>query len=127
MLVRGGVALVSAVLAAAAGLATNVYSTGWAWPWGIALAVLVVAGVVLQLASDPARRLIRASGAGSVAVGGTVRGPVRTNVRRQRNESDAGYRTDGVIASGPGAVAVGGDVDGAVDTSAHGEAGGPAR
>lgn len=82
MILRAVLAGTSVVVAAVAGVVTNVYTTGWGWPWAVALATLVVLGAGLQVAASllPGGRVVRATGAGAVAVGGTVRGPVRTRV-----------------------------------------------
>jgi hypothetical protein len=74
--------VVSTVVAAGTGVATNVFTDGWKWPWGVALGVFVLAGIGLQLLPAAAGSpVVRASGAGSVAVGGSVHGSVTTNVR----------------------------------------------
>lgn len=119
--------LVSAVAAAV----TNVFTNGWAWPWGVALAALVAVGVGLQaglvLVEGRGRRSVRAEGAGAVAVGGSVHGPVTTRVRGRWGPVDAGHQTAGDVrasASDAGGVAVAGDVGGAVETSVEGDAGG---
>ena len=93
----------------------------------MALAILVVLGVGLQVvvATMAGRRqAVRAAGAGSVAVGGTVHGPVTTRVSGPTgNATDVAIAADAaaVTASGAGGVAVGGDVGGAVETTVEGD------
>jgi hypothetical protein len=66
--------VLSVVLAAVVGVATNAFSDGWQWPWGIGLAVLVVllAGVHIGLALVDRRESGQPSGSAPAA---TVTGP----------------------------------------------------
>jgi len=122
---RGALAAASLLVSVAAGLVTNVYTDGWRLPWGVALVMLVVVGAGLQVAviavEGRGRQAVRAAGAGSVAVGGSVRGPVTTRVRgvdgAAGDVGGGGAAGDGVFASGSGGVAAGGDVHGRVETS----------
>ena len=127
MVLRGALALVSALVAAVAGVVTNAYSTGWAWPWGVALAVLVVATAALQMAQPTVKRLVWAEGTGSVVVAGSVRKSVRTRIRGGvvggQSTPVAG---DGLVAGGAGSVVVGGDVGGGISTSVHSDGNGSA-
>jgi hypothetical protein len=111
----------SVVVAAGVGLVTNVFTDGWAWPWGVALVVLVAVGAGLQMAATgwQERPPVQASGAGSVAVGGSVRGRVATRVRGLGTVGGAippVAGEPGISVAGPGGVAIGGDVHGGVDT-----------
>ncbi len=126
---RGVAAVVSGVASAGAGLATNVFTSSWAWRWGVALAVFVVLGVVSQVwltvAGNGRASGVLASGAGAVAVGGSSRGPITTVVSGVAGGSDASMpAAEGVEASGPGSVAVGGDAQGAISTRVQGVDGG---
>jgi hypothetical protein len=82
---------ISTVVAAGIGLVTNVFSGGWRWPWGAALAALVVVGAVLQ-----AGQLLVAPRAG-VDAEATATG--RTVVRGNRS---VGAATDAVVVTGDG-------------------------
>jgi hypothetical protein len=125
MVLRAVLAGASAAVSAVVGVVTNVYTDGGAWPWAVALATLVILGVGLQVAAVALRRssAVEAAGAGSVAVGGSVGGPVRTRVRgvaADLSPPDAGRRVGAVSATGIGAAAVGGEVEGGVETSVDG-------
>jgi hypothetical protein len=105
MVLRALLAGASAAVSAIVGVFTNIYTDGGAWPWAVALATLVILGVGLQVAAVALRRsgAVEAAGAGSVAVGGSVGGPVRTRVRgaaTNPSPPDAGRRVEGVSATG---------------------------
>lgn len=132
MTLRALLAGASAAVSAIGGVVTNFYTNGGAWPWAVALATLVILGVGLQVAAVALRRsgAVEAAGAGSVAVAGSVGGPVRTRVRgvaAKPRPLEAGRRVEGVSATGAGAAVVGGDVDGGVETSVDGDRDGQER
>ena len=115
---RAVAAGVSFVVAAVSGVVTSLVTAHSSRGLWVALGVLVVAGAGLQVAVSMNERGTRgrvaASGAGSVAVGGSA-GTVTTWVAGAREPAGAPGE-DGVTASGPGAVGVGGDVAGPVST-----------
>ncbi|WP_425798477.1 hypothetical protein [Micromonospora saelicesensis] len=49
MRLRVVLSALSVVVAAALGVVTNAFSSGWEWPWGIALSALVVLLIGVQL------------------------------------------------------------------------------
>jgi hypothetical protein len=109
------------VLAAACGVVTalvTAHSSPGLWA---ALGVLVVVGAVLQVAVTVNERRegerVTASGAGSVAVGGSA-GAITTRVTGS-HKPGVTSGDEGVTASGPGAVGVGGDVTGPVSTEVN--------
>ncbi|MGW6861485.1 hypothetical protein [Streptomyces xanthophaeus] len=127
------------VLAAGAGVLTNIVSDEWSWGVGVALGVLVLLGAVLTgwLAGAPARqarqrrqtrraRTTRASGPGSVVVGGSFRGNMTTDVVATPGPTASpgptatpgttSGRVDETVAEGPGSIAVGEDIEGDIDT-----------
>ena len=100
---------VSVGVTTATAIVVNVLTDRWHWVWWVVLAALVVLNVVVYVVGGtdtPSR--VSASGAGSVAGGGNVAGPVRTKVWGHPAAGQAGG--DGVSATGPGSVAAGGDV-----------------
>lgn len=106
------------VASAASGLVTNVVTDRPAWPWWVALGVLVVVAVVLQVVLTADGGDGPAPGAGSVAIGGTAHEAITTRVSL----------SGGVTALGAGSVTVAGDAHGQVSTdveaSADGQRGG---
>ncbi|MEV4787540.1 hypothetical protein AB0K53_19200 [Streptomyces tuirus] len=104
----------SVVASAACGLVTNVVTDRPAWPWWVALGVLVVVAVFLQvvLTADDADG--PGPGAGSVTIGGTAHEAITTRV------SLAGGET----AQGAGSVTVDGDARGRVSTDVEASADG---
>jgi hypothetical protein len=113
---RAVLAGLSVVFAAVIGTLTAVVTAHPSAGLWAGLAIAVAAGAVSQAVvtfgerREPGR--VVASGAGSVAVGGSARGQVTTRVRRGRPMPTASDRADvdgGVVASGPGAVSAGGD------------------
>ncbi len=82
--VRRGVAAVAGVaVAAAVNVATGMLTQHWAVAWWVATGVLVVVGGGLQWWLTPAGEsggsgAVSASGAGAVAVGGSVPGMIAT-------------------------------------------------
>lgn len=96
----------SVVASAASGLVTNVVTDRPAWPWWVALGVLVVVAVVLQVLLTADSGDAQAPGAGSVAIGGAAYEAITTRVSL----------TGDVPAQGAGAVSVAGDARGQVST-----------
>ncbi|GAA1963368.1 hypothetical protein GCM10009738_43450 [Kitasatospora viridis] len=124
-MVRRSIAAAAAVvIAAVTGLATNLAtdSSGWGWWTGLAVLVLLGAGLQVYLtwsSSDAGGSTVTAAGPGSIAVGGSARGGLRTKVAAgaaSAAHAVAPAPQGGVTAAGPGAVAVGGDADGPIDT-----------
>lgn len=117
-MVRAVAAGVSFVLAAASGVVTALVTAHSSRGLWVALGVLVVLGAVLQAAvtmnERRTPRRVTASGAGSVAVGGSA-GTITTRMTGTHEPAGAPGE-NGVTASGPGAVGVGGDVTGPVST-----------
>jgi hypothetical protein len=115
---------VSVVVAGAGGVVTSLVTARPSAGLWVALGVLVVGGGVLQavvMGRERGSGRVTASGAGSVAVGGSV-GEVRTRVQGM-SAGPAAPGGDGVTASGPGAVAVGGEVTGSVSAEVSEPAG----
>jgi hypothetical protein len=113
--VAGGV---SVVVAVATGLVTALVTTHSSAGLWAALAVLTVVGgglqaVIIGLERRRAGGVI-ASGAGSVAVGGSA-GEIRTRVRGAAASSALSH-WDGVVAPGAGAISVGGEAAGPMTT-----------
>lgn len=107
----------SVLVAAAIGVVTNVLSDSWSLTWWLALGGLVVLNLVLQLILNPPGRknpTVDASGAGSIAVGGSSSAPITTKVRGTGNAQPPS--SVDVTASGAGAVAIGGDAEGEIRT-----------
>jgi hypothetical protein len=114
---RAAAAGITFVLAAASGVVTALVTAHSSRGLWVALGVLVVVGAALQAAvtiNDRKTGRVAASGAGSVAVGGSA-ATVSTRVTGSHGPGGAPGE-DGVSASGPGAVGVGGDVTGSVST-----------
>jgi hypothetical protein len=118
VVLRAAAAGVSFVLAAVCGVVTalvTAHSSPGLWA---ALGVLVIVGAVLQVAVTVNERhaggRVTASGAGSVAVGGSA-GAITTRVTGSQKPGVVSGE-EGVTATGPGAVGVGGDVTGPVST-----------
>src|SRR6478736_8776583 len=111
---RAVVAGSSVVASAASGLVTNVVTDQPAWPWWVALGVLVAVAVVLQVlvTADGGGQ---APGAGSVAIGGAAHEAITTQV----------HLTGNVPAQGAGAVSVAGDARGQISTHVVASDGGP--
>lgn len=113
----------STVLGAVVGVVTalvTAHPSGGLWA---GLGVAVAAGAVSQAAVTAGERRERgrvsASGAGSVAVGGSARGRITTRVGGVNAPPAAACGQEGVTASGPGAVGIGGDA-GPVSTDVTG-------
>lgn len=106
---------VSFVLAALSGVIAAVVAVNDTLGLWLALGVVVVVGAVLQgivTIAEPRPKVV-ASGAGSVAVGGTAR-QVSTHVR---GTVGTARQTPGkVTASGPGAVSIGGNATDQIET-----------
>ena len=117
-MLRAAAAGVSFVLAVASGVVTALVTAHSSRGLWVALGVLVFVGAVLQAAVTMNERRtpgrVTASGAGSVAVGGSA-DMITTRVIGTHEPAGAPGE-NGVTASGPGAVGVGGDVTGSVST-----------
>jgi hypothetical protein len=126
---RSVAAGVSVVAAGGSGVITALVTAHPSRGLWVALVVLVVVGAVSQaVVSAGERRSVRrisASGAGSVAVGGSA-GEIRTQVRGEAAATGT-PGGNGVVASGTGAVGVGGDATGPISTDVSGseESAGP--
>jgi hypothetical protein len=108
---------VSVLVATGSAIVVNVLTTNWAWVWWPVLGVLVVLNVLLLVRFAPAANPgdVTASGAGSVAAGGSIHGNVKTTVHGSAGAAPA-PGPGGVTASGPGAVAAGQDIVGDTTT-----------
>ncbi|MFI5531880.1 hypothetical protein ACIA8O_25445 [Kitasatospora sp. NPDC051853] len=118
---RSIAAAATVVVAAATGVATNVATDDAGTGWWVALGMLVVLGVALQVyltvsSSDGGGTDVTAAGAGSVAIGGSLRGSVKTKASGASGSAGAAPAQGGITAAGPGSVAVGKDVDGPIET-----------
>lgn len=117
---RGVAAALTVVVSAATGLITNIATEEAAWGWWTALLVLVVLGAALQYHLSRSSALessaVSALGDGSIAVGGTARAPIKTQVRRGATPSTAAVQPQGTAAVAPGSVAIGGDAESSVET-----------
>ena len=118
----GAMFAVSAVI----GLVTSLVTADKSTALWVGLGVLIVGGAGLQAwlimaERRSAGRRVSASGAGSVAIGGSAR-EVRTRVRGMRHAAPDG--TDDAPALGPGAVSIQGDA-GFVATDVDGGEGRP--
>ncbi len=120
---RAVAAGISVIVATASGVVTALATTHPSQGLWAALAVVVIVGAVLQavVTYGDRRRAgrVSASGAGSVAVGGSA-GEIRTRMRGNYGSPAASDDQDGVTASGPGAVGIGGDARGPVSTDVTG-------
>lgn len=110
-MLRAVAAGIAVVLAAATDLTIALVTSRPSAGWWVALGVLVVVGVLLQVAvtyHDKGSRDVGAVGSGSVAVGGQAR-KIRTLVRRAGVRPGSSRSSPGVSALGAGSVGVGGD------------------
>jgi membrane protein implicated in regulation of membrane protease activity len=112
---RAIVAGSSVLASAASGLVTNVVTDRPAWPWWVALGVLVAVAVVLQVLVTADHGGAQAPGVGSVAIGGAAHEAITTRVNL----------TGDVAAQGAGAVSVAGDSRGQISTHVVASDGGP--
>jgi hypothetical protein len=115
---RAVAAGVSVAAGAGSGVVASLVTAHPAWGLWTAVVVLVAIGGALQavvtFSERKSRSGVTASGAGSVAVGGSA-SEIRTRVQGSY-QPVAGTSADGVVASGAGAVGVGGDMSGPVST-----------
>jgi hypothetical protein len=111
---------VSVVVAAASGVVTLLVTAHPSLGLWVALGVVVIVGAVLQAAVTYGERQrshrVDASGAGAVAIGGSARGRIRTQVHGSGVPTPVSNKRDGIVAAGPGAVSVGGDAAAPVST-----------
>jgi hypothetical protein len=88
----------------------------------VGLIVLMLMGAVLQLyltmlpSGDHQQPTVLAAGSGSVAIGGSAQGQIKTHSTGGGAPAEA--PNQGVTAGGPGAVAIGGDSDCSIETDA---------
>lgn len=116
---RGLVAGASVVIAATIGVVTNIATDQTGLAWWVSLGALVILGVGAQVwltKSEGHGVTVAADGAGSVAVGGSTHGNVKTRVRGSVTQNLPGPETEGIRSAGPGSVAIGGDAIGDVST-----------
>ena len=103
----------SVVLAAVSGVVTALVTAHPSRGLWVGLGVAVVAGAVSQAAVTLGERRergkVKASGPGSVAIGGSARGRITTRVVGGGVPHGVPGDQEGVIAAGPGSVSVGGD------------------
>ncbi|MFJ4536494.1 hypothetical protein ACIP39_11015 [Streptomyces tibetensis] len=111
---RAVVAGSSVVASAASGLVTNVVTDRPAWPWWVALGVLVIVAVILQVVLTAEGGDGPGPGAGSVAIGGTAHEAITTRVSL----------SEGATAQGAGSVSVAGDARGQISTDVEASADG---
>lgn len=106
------------LLAVATAIVVNLLTDRWVPALWIALGVLVALTAAVQLGlTTRVARQVSASGPASVAVGGTVRGPISTRSWSDTEQSEPIPPADADIwAGGSGSVAVGEDVHGQIDT-----------
>lgn len=125
LMLRAMLVGISTVIAAAIGVVTAIVTTHPSTGLWVSLGALVIVGAVLQAAFTYAEhrqnRRVEASGAASVAIGGSARGEIRTRVHDSPLPGAVPAENDGVIAAGPGAVSIGGDAEGPVSTELSGD------
>ncbi len=125
---RAGLAALSVVLAAVCGVVTSLVTAHPSSGLWVGLGVVVVAGAVSQAAVTLGERRergqVEASGAGSVAVGGSARRRITTRVHGSGVPPMVPGSQGGVIASGLGAVSIGGDA-GPISTDVNSDPGQP--
>jgi len=121
---RGLVAGASVVIAAAIGVVTNIATDRPGLAWWVSLGALLVIGVGAQVwltSSEGRQGNVTASGAGSVAVGGTTYEAVRTHTRGSTQSGSPISTRDAITATGIGSIAIGGDARGELTTDTEGE------
>jgi hypothetical protein len=115
---------ISVIVAAVSGVVTALVTAHPSRGLWVALGVAVAVGAVLQAVvaygERRQQRRVDASGAGAVAIGGSARGEIRTQVHGGPVPGAVAGDHDGVSASGPGAVGVGDDAAGPVSTDVTG-------
>lgn len=113
--------VLAGMIATATGIVTNVATNSSSGAWWTALIVLVLAGAVPQIylngeaSSDEQPPVVRATGAGAVAVGGSSHGRISTKVIGDTGAAGE-VAGQGITAAGAGAVAVGKEARGPVET-----------
>ena len=116
---RGLVAGASVVIAAGIGIVTNVATDQTGLAWWVSLGALLVIGVGAQIwlsSTEGQSATVQAIGAGSVAVGGSTHGAVRTRARGRAQPPAATGPSEGLVARGLGSIAVGGEAQGDLST-----------
>ena len=128
---RAVAAGLSVIVAAIGGVVTALVTTHPSLGLWVALGVAAVTGAALQVMvtydeHGKARRVL-ASGAASVAVGGSTQQEIRTRVRATHLPATETEKWQGVAASGPGAVGVGGNATGPISTELINDEGSASR
>jgi hypothetical protein len=120
---------VSVIAGIVAGAVSGKLMDTWTWPLGIALAVSIVALIVTQLwlstKDDDGRSGTAASGTGSIAVGGSVKGGIDSDVDDIGSDGTTAPARDGVQASGTGSISIGKNVKGGIRNRVRRRVGGP--
>jgi hypothetical protein len=120
---------VSVIAGIVAGAVSGKLMDTWTWPLGIALAVSTVALIFTQLwlsaKGDDGRSGTAASGTGSIAVGGSVKGGIDSDVDDIGGGGATAPARDGVQASGTGSISVGKNVRGGIRNRVRRRVGGP--
>lgn len=122
---------VTVIVAAVTGVVTVLVTAHPSKGLWAALCAAVIIGAALQAVVTYSEKgksqRVKASGAASVAIGGSAQQEIRTRVRGTHISPTEPDKKDGVIASGPGSVGVGGDAAGPISTDVTGDEGPPAR
>ncbi|MFJ8564472.1 hypothetical protein [Streptomyces sp. NPDC093514] len=98
---------------------TNIATDRPGLAWWVSLGALVILGISTQVwLTKPEERGadVTAAGAGSVAVGGSTHGQVKTRVRGSATQNPPDSTAGGIRATGPGSIAIGGDAMGDVSS-----------
>ncbi|MFV6032134.1 hypothetical protein [Streptomyces sp. NPDC056264] len=115
------------MLAALSGVVTNLITDSPSWTLGIALAVLVSAGVGAQVYLNDSGTAqgepvsVLSAGPGSIAIGGSAHGSVRAGGQHRGGGEVPMGPGGGIAAVGGGSVAIGGDALGPVSAEADTE------
>lgn len=120
---RGLVAGASVIVATAIGVITNIATNQDGLAWWVSLGALLIIGAGAQVwltSTDRKSDSITAAGAGSVAVGGSTHGTIRTRTNISSQQSSSPVSSDGLLASGPGSIAIGGEAKGDLSTEVEG-------
>lgn len=120
---------VSVIAGIVAGAVSGKLIDTWTWPFGIALGVSTVALIVTQLwlskKDGDGRSSTGASGTGAIAVGGSVKGDIDSEVDDVGSGGTIAPTRDGVQASGTGSIAVRKNVKGGIRNRVRRREGGP--
>jgi membrane protein implicated in regulation of membrane protease activity len=120
---------VSVIAGIVAGAVSGKLMDTWTWPLGIALGVSAVALIVTQLwlskKDDDGRSSTGASGTGTIAVGGSVKRDIDSEIDDVGGGGTPAPAQDGVQASGTGSIAIGKNVKGGIRNRVRRREGGP--